>query len=305
MINHSEIKNVVLCGLGAVGLTYADKLRNVCELFVLADEERIKKYKKQPPQLNNKELIFNYITPDDSLNADLIIISTKNDGLKSAIEYIKNFVSENTIIIALLNGISCEKEIAKIYGKDKVLHSYFIGHSAVRTANKVTQDGFGKIVFGSPYKENQKRVQKLKEFFSVSHIDFEIPDDIIYSMWLKFTMNVFSNQASAIMNLTFGDMKKNKSFKIFAKKVINEVSQIAKKEGIQHYEKLEADALKALQLMADNGKTSMLQDILAGRKTEVEIFSGEIIKLGNKYNLSTPCNKVMYDMIKILEEKGK
>ena len=55
--------------------------------------------------------------------------------------------------------------------------------------------------------------------------------------------------------------------------------------------------------MCDEGKTSMLQDILAGRKTEVEIFAGEIIRLGKKFNLPTPYNQVLYDLIKIVEEK--
>ena len=47
------INKVLLCGLGAVGLTYADKLKDVCELKILADIERIKKYKNYPPIFNN------------------------------------------------------------------------------------------------------------------------------------------------------------------------------------------------------------------------------------------------------------
>ena len=64
---------------------------------------------------------------------------------------------------------------------------------------------------------------------------------------------------------------------------------------------MEADALKALARMCDEGKTSMLQDILAGRKTEVDIFAGEIIQLGKKYGISTPYNQVLFDLIKVKE----
>jgi 2-dehydropantoate 2-reductase len=57
--------------------------------------------------------------------------------------------------------------------------------------------------------------------------------------------------------------------------------------------------------MLPEGKTSTLQDIEAGRKTEVEIFAGTIIELGKKYNIPTPYNMVMKDMIEILENKNQ
>ena len=295
--------NVIICGLGAVGLTYASKFKDVSNLKILADKKRLEKFKTQKPVLNDKEMDFDYILPDEKFDCDLIIISTKADGLGSAIENIKNFVGEKTIILSLLNGISSEEKIANVYGRDKVLHSYFIGHSAVRVENSVTQDGVGKIVFGSPYNENKTKVELLREFLSESGIDFDTPDDIIYSMWLKFTLNIFSNQSSAILNMTFGEMKHSPKFIEFAKKIIEEVKVVAQACGVNNLENLEADSLKALSGMIDEGKTSMHQDILAGRKTEVEIFGGEIIKLGEKYNIPTPYNQVMYDMIKILEEK--
>ena len=120
-------------------------------------------------------------------------------------------------------------------------------------------------------------------------------------MWLKFTLNLFSNQTSAILNLTFGEMKNNQRFIEFAKKIIKEVESIAKQKNIQGLENLEADALYALSKMCDEGKTSMLQDVLANKKTEVDIFAGEIIKLGKELGVATPYNQVLYDLIKIKE----
>ncbi len=298
-----EIKRVIICGLGAIGLTYANKLKDVCELKILADSKRIESYKNDCPKLNGKEIELNYITPDEAQSADLIIISTKNDGLKSAINYIKNFIVKDTIILSLLNGITSEKEISEVYGKDKVLHSYFIGHSAMREGNSVIQDGVGKIFFGSPYEENLEKVKILKNFFESKNIDYEIPQDIIYSLWLKFTMNVFANQLSAVLGLKFGDMQ-GSDFENLAKNIISEVVQIAKCEGVSNAERLEKDSLDSLKLMIPEGKTSMLQDIEGGRKTEVDIFAGEVIRLGEKYGIPTPYNKILYEMIKVLENRG-
>ncbi|MCM1003736.1 MAG: ketopantoate reductase family protein [Candidatus Gastranaerophilales bacterium] len=290
------INRVIICGLGAVGLTYANKLKNVCELKILVDETRLEKFRQNPPVLNGAKIDLDYITPEKNWDADLIIIATKASGLDSAISYIKNFVGENTLIISLLNGISSEDEIAKVYGKEKVVPAYFIGHSAVRDGNSVTQDGVGRIVFG--------KNERLEQFFKENNIDYEIPEDIIYSLWLKFTMNIFSNQTSAVLNLTFGEMKRNEKFKEFAKKLIAEVRQIGEASGVKGLENLEKDAFIALSGMVDDGKTSMLQDILAGRKTEADIFAGEIIRRGKEFGIETPYNKTLYDLIKILEDKG-
>ena len=95
------MKNVIICGLGAVGMTYASKLggksRGKCNLKILVNEERLERYSKNKPVLNGVEQDFNYILPDDNFDADLIIIATKASGLDSAVKMIKNFVSSITI----------------------------------------------------------------------------------------------------------------------------------------------------------------------------------------------------------------
>ena len=289
------MRKILICGLGAVGLTYAVKFKANSELKILVDKERLERYNRNKPIFNGVVQEFDYILPDETFTPDLIILATKSQGLDDAIKNIKNFVNENTIIISLLNGISSEEKIQKAYPNATVLKSYFIGHSAVRVGNSVTQDGVGEIFI-----ENNT---KIKEIFDEFEINYQIPEDINYSMWLKYTMNLFSNQVSAILNMNFGELKRNQAFLNFAKKIILEVRTIAQVKGVKNLENLENDALAFLNKMCDEGKTSMLQDILAGRKTEVEIFAGEIIRLGKIFNLPTPYNQVLYDLIKIVEEK--
>ncbi len=289
------MRKILICGLGAVGLTYAVKFKANSELKILVDKERLERYNRNKPIFNGVVQEFDYILPDETFTPDLIILATKSQGLDDAIKNIKNFVNENTIIISLLNGISSEEKIQEAYPNATVLKSYFIGHSAVRVGNSVTQDGVGEIFI-----ENNT---KIKEIFDEFEINYQIPEDINYSMWLKYTMNLFSNQVSAILNMNFGELKRNQAFLNFAKKIILEVRTIAQVKGVKNLENLENDALAFLNKMCDEGKTSMLQDILAGRKTEVEIFAGEIIRLGKKFNLPTSYNQVLYDLIKIVEEK--
>lgn len=299
-----EIKKVILCGLGAIGTIYADKLENFdAENFkVLVDEARIERYKTNPIKFNGRQLNFDYILPSqEGFKADLIILATKFAGLKDAIKNIKNFVKEDTVILSLLNGVTSEDIIADVYGKDKMLYSYFIGHSSVRCGNSVTHDDVNTIVFGA---ENNlsENVVAVKNFFDKVGINYKIPDDIKRSMWLKFMLNVSANQPTAILRMTFGDMFENSHFMKFAENIMREVQSVAKAEGVLNTETMVDEALKHLKTMTPDGKTSMLQDVEAGRKTEVDMFAGTVIELGKKHGISTPYNKILREMIGIIEE---
>lgn len=296
------IKNVLICGLGAVGMTFACKIQKALpeSLKVLVDEERLRRYTETPPKMNGEERFFDYMLPDEQgYKADLVIISTKMDGLDAALENLRNFVGKNTIILPILNGIEAEERVARVYGWERTLYGYFIGHSAMRVGNEVVQDGVGKIVFGG----SQANSGRVAEFFTRVGIDFDNPENIKYAKWLKFALNVVSNQSSCILKMTFGEMQKSQRFHEFARNIVAEVAELARLEGVDGWQNLEEDFTKALFMMSEDGKTSMWQDVEAGKKTELDIFAGTVLKLGAKHGVPTPYNKIMYEMIRIIEEK--
>ncbi len=301
-----EIKKVLICGIGAVGSIYADKINNSdAELKVLVDEKRLDKYLKNPKVFNEKPLNLDYILPEtNDYKADLVIIATKFDGLFDAVKNIKNFIKEDTIIMSLLNGVTSEEIIAKKYGWRHTLLSYFIGHSAMRSGNVITFDGVGDIVFGIKNSEitDINDIERVKAFFDNAGITYKTPTDMLRAYWLKFMLNVSSNQPSAILKMTFGQMQQSPKFIEFAKEIMNEVKEIAKAEGVNNTETMIDEALTSFHKMIPEGKTSMLQDIEARRKTEVEIFASTVIELGKKHNIPTPYNMVLKDMINILQE---
>lgn len=299
-----EIKKVLVCGLGAIGTIYADKIQRYdAENFrVLVDEARKDKYLKNPVTFNDVQLNFNYLLPEDNnFKADLIIIATKFTGLDDAIKNIKNFVQQDTVILSLLNGVTSEEIIAAVYGKDKLLYSYFIGHSSVRSGNSITHDDVNNIVFGA---ENNlsENVLRVKKYFDKTGINYTIPEDIKRSMWLKFMLNVCANQPTAILKMTFGEMLRNKNFMDFSVKIMEEVRDIAKAEGIHNTDTMIEETLEHLHTMIPWGKTSMLQDVEAGRRTEVDMFAGTVIDFGKKHGIPTPYNTILKSMIKIIEE---
>lgn len=299
----NEIKKVLVCGIGAIGSIYADKIEKYSpeNLRVLVDETRFERYKKNPTIFNDRILNFNYILPSATdFKADLIIIATKFDGLNDVIQNIKNFVKEDTVILSLLNGVTSEKIIAKTYGAEKLLYSYYIGHSAVRNGRHITHDGVNTIVFGSDNVNDIKNENKVKIFFEKVGINYLIPKDIIHSLWLKYMLNVSANQTTAIFRMTFGEMFENEKCMEFAINIMKEVQAIAKVQGVNNSETLIDEALESLKTMTPDGKTSMLQDVEAGRKTEVDMFAGTIIKMGLEHNIPTPYNKIIKEMLEII-----
>lgn len=279
---------VLICGIGAVGSIYADKIQqyDADSLRILVDEERLERYTKNPPVFNGRELHLNYVLPHETdFKADLILITTKFDGLERAVKNIKNFIHDKTLILSLLNGVTSEDVIAEVYGRKHVVDGFFMGNSAVRTGRFVEHDEGNTLVF-APNKS-------LAQYFDKVGINYETPLDIRRAMWLKFMLNAASNQGSAVFRMNFGEMCSSADFMEFAKNIMAEVQAIAKAEGVNNTETMIEETIALMRSIRPEGRTSMLQDIEAGRKTEVDLFAGTIVKLGLKHGIPTPHNEAL------------
>lgn len=302
-----NITNVLLCGLGAIGSIYAVKISQNKEskLSVLVDEARLIRYKNSSLVFNGQEYSFNYITKDSSFVADLIIIATKNNQLPNVIDSIKNFVGRDTIILSLLNGLKSEDILSDVFGKDKVLYSYYIGHTSTRIGRNVTHDDVYKTVFGendnSQYSNN---VLVVKNFFDKVGVKYEIPVDMEYSKWWKFLVNVGYNQASAVLNASYGDFQKSEATNDIAINLMKEAADVAKAVGVKNTDKLIPEVLKVIATMLPETRTSMLQDVDAERQTEVDVFAGYVSELGKKYGINTPYNDMFFKIIKAMDDKN-
>ncbi len=300
-----EIKKVLICGLGSLGTVCAATIynSNFGELKILVDEQRLNKYKNNPTFFNDQKYEFEYITPDETnYKADLIIIGTKQNGLNSAILNIKNFVKEDTIIISLLNGISSEEEIAKIYDKKNIPLCFYIGASCVRNERKISLNGDYSLIIGNNTKTKSDIVQTVSEYFKKTGIKHKISDNIQEEYLKKLMINVGLNQISAVSGYNINEIKKDKNLTDDLKTLMKEVMFIAKAKGIKNYEKMYHEAEHFIFEEMKTSNTSMSQDIKAKRKTEVELFAGTVIKLGKELNIPTPKNEEIYYKITKLEK---
>ena len=280
------IKNVLIAGLGGVGAVYASKIPNV---NILVDNKRLEYYKNNPTVINNKTYNFNYITPQNCYPMDLIIISVKFYNLSQVLDELTGFINNNTKIISLINGISSEDIIRGKYNDAIVIPSYLICNSIIRKDRNIIHDDVNKIVMAKDF--------ELQAFFDTNKINYEIAEDIKSSMWQKFMLNIIANQLSAVTRKTFGEMNDLPYIEDLLWKILYEVIEIAKYEGVNNPEILAKNAINTFRHMAPYGKTSMFQDIENEKPTEIDAFAGAIIRLGQKYNVSTPYNNLFNYLI--------
>ncbi len=299
------IRKVYISGLGAIGSAYASRLfdYNPDIITVIADPARIEKYQKNGVTVNGKAYPFRYCEPGTlTEKADLILIAVKQHHLEQSIKDINGLVGEGTVILSLLNGITSEEKIGERYGKDKLLLSFVVGTDAVREGTHTHFFNIGKIVFGEAKNTiYSSKVKAVQELFDHTQIPYSIPEDMQRELWWKFMMNVGVNQTSAVLRAPYGVFQKISEARDLMEMASREVISLAEKKGIHLTSEDIRRYIDVLDTLSPDGKTSMLQDIEAGRKTEVEIFAGTVNDLGREYGVATPVNQVLFRMIRTLE----
>ncbi len=302
----TDIQQTLVVGLGAIGGIYAAKLADYNSgcIRALVDQRRLERYQASGIVLNGVRHDFEYVLPGPNpVKADLILIATKADGLPDAIDAIEGFVHSGTIILSLLNGVTSEDMVAERYGWDRVLHAFFVGHGSTRTGSAITFDGVGRIVFGeASAMARTPRVESVARFFDCAGIAYEVPDDILLAQWCKFVLNVGINQASAILRADYGAFQRSEKAYAVALDLMREAVAIAERVGIHKVESILPWCDNFIRSTPPAFKSSMLQDIEAGKKTEVDMFGGAVCALGQQYGLPTPDNALFVRLIRALEE---
>ncbi len=301
-----EIKDVLIVGAGAVGVTYAgiiaERLPNAVR--VLADGERLSRYRGQGFIVNGKRYDFPVVTPAGAGKADLIIVGVKNHHVPQAVSDMKNAVGPETLILSLLNGITSEEELASAFGAEKVPYAMILGIDAVREGNSTRYSSPGNIHFGDA--ENAEgewsgRVSRIASFFRRTGIPFTVPPNMVRNLWYKFMINVGINQVSAVIRAPYHVFQTDPHAQAVMDAAMKEVVSLSKAKGTGLVDSDIQAWRKTLAGLGPESKTSMLQDVEAGRRTEVDAFAGTVISQGREAGVETPVNAILYDLIKAIE----
>jgi 2-dehydropantoate 2-reductase len=304
----SSIERISLIGAGAMGSFYASKLFDMDpdSIALIADGDRYERLKEKGFFVNDQHYVLPVMRPDDkSPPSDLIMVAVKHHHLPNAIRDIRNRIGGKTVLLSVMNGIDSEEQVGAAYGMEKVLYAVAVGIDAVRKDNRLTYTTQGRLFFGEAANPIvSQRVKDLQSLFDRAGIAYETPVDMIRIVWWKFMINVGMNQVSAVLRAPYSRFQTSQEARDLMESGMREVMAIAKKAQVALSEKDIEDWYSILSGLSPHGKTSMLQDVEAGRKTEVDMLAGKVMALGERYDVPTPVNKRIFRSIKEIEENA-
>lgn len=299
---------VSILGAGALGAVYASRFydQDPSSVFLVASGKRYERLKRDGFVINQKHYMLPVLSPEDEQTppSDLIIVALKHHHLATALPELRNRVGEQTTILSVMNGLDSEAIIGDFYGKDKVLYTIAVGIDAQRSENVINYSKIGILYFGEATNRTiTERVTRVQQMLKHASIPCETPPDMIRMLWWKFMINVGINQPSAILRAPYGVFQTSAHARAIMEAAIREVIAIAQAAKVNLTEKDIDDWHTVLNTLHPRGKTSMLQDIEAGRETEVDVFAGKVVELGNTYGIKTPVNEMLLHAIKVIEQR--
>ncbi len=302
-----NIRSVAILGAGAMGACFAVKFFDASDFStaLIARGDRHDRLKREGLVVNGKPYAIPVVHPDEAGSpAGLIIVAVKHHHLPEAVPDLANLVGDQTTIISVMNGLDSEETIGAAYGMDKVLYAVSVAIDAVREGNKVTFTRPGTLYFGEATNttDPSERIQRVQEALDRAGVPWETPPDMIRMLWWKFMVNVGTNQASAVMRARYGVFQTSPQAQALMEALMREVVALAGPAGVNLEEQDIRDWYTFLNMLSPQGKTSMLQDVEAGRKTEVELFGGKVVELGELYGIPTPVNETVLRIIQVLEQ---
>ena len=304
-----KIQSVAILGAGAVGCYVlwglADKAAaNTLQLGVVAEGSRAERLRQNGCTINGQVYHPQVWTPQQAHGVDLLIVALKYGALPGALDSIRTIVSERTVVMSLMNGVDSEELIAAQVG------AAHVRPALIKVASHRTGDGVRfdpettiGIIYGeltAPF--DSDRVQAVRALFADTGIHFRVTEHIREEIWSKFRLNVCNNLPQAILGAGVGCYSDSAHIKAISDGLRRELEAIAAAKGID---------LSKAAAASTHGSTvppparySTLQDLDAGRHTEIDMFSGALMRMGRELGIPTPYNEYTYHMIKALEEKN-
>lgn len=258
------------------------------------------------------EAIEDIIRSDSKWYFDFLFFSTKTYDLKSSLKEYKKLIESSKYIVILQNGIGNEDLVQQFVSKEKIIRIVTSHGALLKEPGQVyhTGQGFTKIGFAflksnkeqdSNTVPSSKDLEVLKEILDLGGIKTEIVEDIIQASWEKVFVNIGINALGALTRLHNGALLEDIVLKRLMKEAINEAVKVAKLKNIRLSEVDYVELAYSVAINTYYNKNSMLQDILSGRKTEIDFFNGKIVKLAKEVRMEVPVNEILTYLIKGLE----
>ena len=305
-----DIRTVALIGAGAVGSYIISGLKDKLgeNLWVVAEGDRAERLKREGLVVNGERIPLNVKTPAEAKGADLLLVLVKYGALRGALPAIAETADAHTLVMSPMNGVESEEIISGVIPPEQILYSY-IKIAAQRDCNSVRFDPvatqglyFGELKGAAVTPEVSPRVKALTDLFDGTGVKYHLSSDIMRGIWFKYALNISKNLPQAMIGCGLGAYGDSEHVAFLSAKLREEVAQVAAAKGIDITDTKSGTNQNATT--NPDARFSTLQDLDAKRPTEIDMFSGALVRMGRELGIPTPYNEFTFHVIKALEEKN-
>lgn len=306
------IKNIGIIGTGGVGGYFGGKLslNPVANVYFLARGQHLKAIQEQGLILSTEQGEFicqPTLATDRFMDLpvlDLALVCVKSYDLDTVLTQAKGVISEETILIPLLNGIDIYERIRKILPAPRILPACVYIGTHVETPGKVVQNGGSCIItFGPDQACRDWAPQEVFRLFDKSNIRYQWLEDPFPAIWTKFLFIAPFGLITACYDKTIGEVRESEALTRLALSLMQEILTLAKKKGIHLPPSILADILITVKNFPYKTRTSFQRDFANPDKPdERDILGGTLVRLGREYGVPTP---VAEDILNRLQKQKK
>jgi 2-dehydropantoate 2-reductase len=211
--------------------------------------------------------------------------------------------------MCLSNGIGHMDKLANFVGKHRVVGASTT-HGAIRIGpGEVQWTSRGAVKMGafvgSDLEPVEPRIDSLMSAFDEAGLNPIWSEDITKTIWSKLLLNVAINPVCAIAGVLNGEMLLQPELFETGLAAMEEAGRIASAEGVDLTDFDLAQSLEDLCRATADNRVSMLQDIMAGRPTEIDSICGEVVKRGEALGIPTPRNQTLHALVKGIEQSTR
>jgi 2-dehydropantoate 2-reductase len=298
---------IAIIGSGAIGCLYGAYLSRNNEVYMLCRRQKvvdsINKDGLTVFEADGGEEKFPNVqaclSGECEAEIDLVLVIVKSMDTLSAMEANRNILRENTMVMTLQNGGGNDRKLAQFVSMEWVIICTTRHFSVNLDNGNVRHSGSGPTYIGS----NDKRTNlaEVAKVFEEAGLETIVSDNIQRIIWSKLFFNLSINTFTAITKSPFGFAIENDYAWSFVEKLICEAIEVAEAEG-QHFSCLEilSSVHKTCESVS-TGFSSMSQDVMNCRKTEIDSINGFVVERASVHNVPTPYNTFVINLIHSIE----
>jgi 2-dehydropantoate 2-reductase len=234
--------------------------------------------------------------------SDLVIICVKSYDTEAAIKKAKPLIGDKTMVMTLQNGVGNVQILEDEIGEDKVIGGVTNQGANVKGWGHIVHAGRADTIIGKRDKKVLGPIREVARILNKAGFSTKVSKDIDAIIWSKLIINVGINALTATTRLNNGRLLEFDGTKTVMKKLVSEAVKVAKRKRVKL---IYDDPIQKVELVCKataKNVSSMLQDVIKKRETEIDFINGAIVRQGANYNIPTPANEVLTNQVKTIEK---